>query len=161
MIKKNFVFIFVLMIITTDLIFSGDFLRVNYKKQSLAYNESKYFTIEIENQFTESIEDISIIVLDDDVFKVEILDENDFSLFPKEDYTVGINIVSEKKTLFTESRSILLEIETDKKNIQKRVYINIIAAPYIWPIWGILLGTIMIMVIIFVYRKLEKGESRD
>lgn len=159
--RKISILILLITVFSTS-VSAGDLFGIHYRRQSVAYNEVKYFTITIENEYTDEIENISLEIIEHENFEVEILDTNDFSLFPNNDYEIGIRVKATKFTLFEIEESITIRINNNISHaIIKDLYIDILPPSFIWPIFGLFIGIVLCLTLIIIFVKLRKGEKND
>ncbi len=139
---------------------AGDFYNVHYSSPSLIKNESKYTRIEISAFKTETVQELTINIIDDDGLTVEIVGNNKLSLHPDDSINFDLFIKNEDITFFKKYKKILLEIKTNEQVFVEEVKVSIIPQPFIWPLIGLLFSFIIVLVFIGIFRKLQKGDIK-
>ncbi len=138
---------------------AGDFYNVHYSSPSLIRNESKYTRIKISAFKTETVQELTINIIDDDGLTVEIVGNNKLSLYPEDSISFDLFIKNEDITLFKKYKKIRLEIKTNEQIFIEEVNVSIIPQPFVWPLIGLLFSLIIILVFIGIFRKLQKGDK--
>lgn len=139
---------------------AGDLFNMHYSSPSLFVNESKYTRIKISTFKTETAQELTIKIIDDDGLVVEIIGNDKLTLYPSSSISFDLFIKNEEKTLFKKYKKILLEINTNDQIFIEKVNVSIIPQPFIWPIIGLFLSLIMIAIFIVVFKKLQSGETK-